>query len=258
VLGCAHHSRIVIVPVALEPKRVPEPTCAGPVEVADDAVAVGVTVDRAPEVDPSFLLPRLGDEILVCEEIVEDAGVQEGDLLFLELGEEILAFDDLAVHLVRGAVQARGVRGPDEGILALMLEQLPAVGDGGGGGAVDLVRLLHDLGVTAEDGEDACEGVALGKRLHVFWRPPRTCKGVIQFSRLPNTHDERVTHGDVSFLLCNMFLQTRCKVQNYSLSISYLHSCQEYEIATKVRYGTHFTLLIVYTKIGERPSMLGA
>ncbi|TSC54905.1 MAG: hypothetical protein LiPW30_371 [Parcubacteria group bacterium LiPW_30] len=96
VLTCENGRRVVIVPVVAEPTHVPVPRTVTPIQVQNVTATVRVPKDRAVKVDePSvpvhLLLPRLGDEMLVLPQRVEDVGVQSDVARLLQTPELLLA-----------------------------------------------------------------------------------------------------------------------------------------------------------------------
>ncbi len=69
-------------------------------EITDVQVAIQAAVDGTPKKDGlPLLLPLLGDEVLVGEQVVQHVRIEHG--YRGELAAELVALDDLAVLLVR-------------------------------------------------------------------------------------------------------------------------------------------------------------
>lgn len=113
---------------------VPVPPAAVPVEVTHAQVATAVAVDGAPEEDV-LVLPLLGDEVGVLEQVVKDIGVK--DRLALKLLAELVAIDVLATLLALRQVELDlvGVELPLSALLVLL--DGPTIGNDGVGVEVD-------------------------------------------------------------------------------------------------------------------------
>lgn len=74
-LTCEQHRWVVVVPSAAKPVVGPVPLVAAPVQVPDTEVAVRAAVDRAPE-EHRYVFPVLWDEVGMCQQAVQDIGVQ--------------------------------------------------------------------------------------------------------------------------------------------------------------------------------------
>jgi len=74
---CTQSRRAATDPAAVEPMGTPVPPAAAPVEGTDVEAPGLVAVERTPEED-KLVLPRLGDEARVLEQVIEDVGVQDG------------------------------------------------------------------------------------------------------------------------------------------------------------------------------------
>ncbi len=147
LLTCANRRRVAVTPAVAEPVVVPVPPVTAPVEVADAEIAVRVAVDGAPE-EHSPALPAFGDELMVGQQVVEDAGVQDG--LTFQLLAKLVA-DDRAVLLPFIEVESDGVAAPLELATLLVLEDFPAVGDEGVGVTVDYSSRDRDLQLAANE-----------------------------------------------------------------------------------------------------------
>ena len=133
-LTCAHQSRAEGVEAVAHPAEVPVPRTAVPVQVPNAQAAVGVAVDGAPERHP-LILPLLGDELGMGQQVVQDVGVECG--LLCELTKEIVAHDALVAALLRGEVELHMGGVPGEDASPGVLLHVPAGGDERRGVAVD-------------------------------------------------------------------------------------------------------------------------
>jgi len=114
------------VPDVVKPAPAPDPPVTVPAKTPHTRDAAPVAVDRPPEEDV-FAFPPLGDEVRVCEQVVEDVGVQER--LVLELLVELVAFDHPAVLLRFGEPELDLVGTPGELAALMVLLNATAVRD---------------------------------------------------------------------------------------------------------------------------------
>lgn len=163
-LTCRHRRRVAVEEVVAQPVAVPVPPVAVPVEATNVEVAVSVAVDGSPEEDvagvPVFIFfPRLGNEMRMLQEMVQQVGVQDGltlklcakgvarDASLLLARQPELDFIPIEVEVVAFAFEL--------GELALlMLFHAPAVRQEGVGTEVNRVFDELDFGTAEKRVED--------------------------------------------------------------------------------------------------------
>ena len=123
------------------------PLLTVPVEVTDTQVAVRVAIDGAPK-EYGLTLPLLGDELGIGQQVVQNAGVQNG--LTFQLLAKLVALDGTTLLLV-AEVEFDFVGVPTELATLDVLFDLPAVRHVGIGIAVDDVVLDDDFSVATQE-----------------------------------------------------------------------------------------------------------
>ena len=101
-------------------------SCAAPVQRANVEVAVRVAVDGSPEEDV-LILPVLGNEVGIGEQIIEDVGIE--NRFAVQLLAEVVALDGLALLLRLGEKELYLRSFPLERSTLLVLLDLPTVGE---------------------------------------------------------------------------------------------------------------------------------
>lgn len=191
----------------------PVPRTDAPVQVPDEQAAARATVDGAPEEDQASGLPLFRDDLRMDEQVLEDAGVQNRNLVGFEFVAQLVTFDRLAVRLVFREVQTK--LGRIEFELAIaddMLLDLPAIFllpllRKGRGREVDDV--LHDLDDTGaqEKRKDRREEIPRRHFLHLFVGQTVASTGERELVCLTGRHFKLVTHD--MFSQCDMSFWTR-------------------------------------------------
>ena len=163
-------------PAALKPATAPVPPTVNPVKRQRVAVAARTAKGGAVEVDEGdvavdFLLPGLGDKMLVLPESEEDLGVQTDEVAFFEAFQPLFAFDVVLSFVEAGGQLNLGEIqfSEGEGLFVLLLVTREAIAVGGafpdaptlaqklggveGGGAVD----RDDIGLSRDDMAAVCQ-----------------------------------------------------------------------------------------------------
>lgn len=107
---CENRRGVLNIPIAVEIAAVPAPHTAVPEQVPNAQAADRKAINRTPEVDIAgialfIFLPVFGDDLGMSDEVVENTGVQDRNLVLHQFFAKLVALDDLAVFLVRREVE---------------------------------------------------------------------------------------------------------------------------------------------------------
>ncbi len=132
------------------------------------------------------------------KEVVENAGVQDRNLILLQFLEELVAFDNLAILLIRREVELelRGVefeRAVDDMLFDLPAVALPVLRHAVAREVDDVLHDLHDAR-AAQDRKDLCGHIACTQLRNIRRIVSRATKSHFEITGRTNIEHE-IAHG---------------------------------------------------------------